>query len=153
LSIDNYNVTNLDSLKLPVKEDFTITLKNKVTKTNNQIFVQPVMFDSYTENPLKAAERLYPVDFTTALEKTFIFYLDIPEGYTVEQLPKNIKMALAQNTASLQMMSTMNENKVQVLFKLFINKSIYYQTEYLDLKAFFDELVKKQAEMLVLKKV
>jgi len=153
LSIDNFSMANLDSLQLPVKEEYTVTLKNKITKTNNQIFVQPVLFDSYSENPLKAAERVYPVDFTTATEKTFIFYLEIPEGYAVEQLPKNIKMTLPQSTASLQMMSSLNENKVQVLFKLLINKPVFYQPEYPDLKAFFDELVKKEAEMLILKKV
>ena len=153
LSIDNYTLTNLDSLQQPVKEEYTITLKNKITKTNNQIFVQPVLFDSYSENPLKAEQRVYPVDFTTATEKTFIFYLEIPEGFAVEQLPKNIKMALPQSTASLQMISSLNGNKVQVLFKLLINKPVFYQPEYLDLKAFFDELVKKQAEMLILKKV
>ena len=130
LSIDNFSMENLDSLQLPVKEEYTVTLKNKITKANNQIFVQPVLFDSYSENPLKAAERVYPVDFTTATEKTFIFYLEIPEGYAVEQLPKNIKMTLPQNTASLQMMSSLNENKVQVLFKLLINKPVFYQPEY-----------------------
>lgn len=153
LSIDNYNLSNLDSLKLPVKEELAITLKNRITKTNDQIFVQPVLFDAYSENPLKAAERVYPVDFTTAIEKTFIFYLELPDGYTVEQLPKNIKMTLPQSIASLQMMSSLNENKVQILFKLLINKPVFYQAEYPDLKAFFDELVKKQGEMLVLKKI
>jgi len=153
LSVDNYKLENLDSVQLPVKEEFNVTLKNKITKTGNEIFIQPIMFDKYTENPLKAEDRVYPVDFTTARENTQIFFLEIPDGYTIEQLPKNIKMALPQNAASFQMLSTVNENKVQVLFKFSINKPVFYQPEYLDLKTFFDELVKKQSEMLIFKHV
>ena len=153
LSIDEYAITNLDSLQLPVKEQYKVSIKNKITKTTDQIFIQPVLFDSYTENPLKAEQRIYPVDFTTGFENTFLLYLNIPEGYSVEQLPKNMKMTLPGNSASLQQLSSINDKRIQVIFKLFINKPVFYQTEYQDLKSFFDQLVKKQSEMIILKKI
>jgi len=152
LSIDNYKMIGLDSLQQPLKEDFTITIKNKVTKTNNQLFINPILFDKYAENPFKAEQRVYPVDFTTSIEKNQLFTLELPVGYSIEQLPKNVKMSLPENTASFQMLSSVTENKVQVLFKLFINKPVFYQAEYQNLKLFFDELVKKQSEMLIIKK-
>jgi hypothetical protein len=152
LSIDNYKITSLDSIQKPLQEEFTISLKNRVTKTNNQIYINPILFDKYTENPFKAEQRVYPVDFATAIESTQIFLLELPSGYSVEQLPKNIKMGLPDHTASFQMISTNNEKNVQILFKLNIDKPIFYQPEYQNLKAFFDELVKKQSEMLIIKK-
>jgi len=153
LSIENYKVTGIDSVQKPVNEEFSIVLKNRSTKANNQLYVNPLQFDKYTENPFKAEERLYPVDFLTPLERTQLLLLEIPDGYSIEQLPKNIKMVLLEKAASFSMQSTIIENKVQVLFKLNINRPVFYQKEYLDLKAFFDELVKKQSEMLILKKV
>ena len=152
LSVESYKITGLDSLQLPLSEDFKISLKNNVTKANNQIFIQPILFDKYTENPFKAADRVYPVDFTTSRESTQIFNLDIPAGYSIAQTPKNVKMSLPENTASFQMISSVNENQVQVMFKLNINKPVFYQPEYQNLKLFFDELVKKQSEMLIIKK-
>jgi len=152
LSIDAYKMTGIDSLNQPLKEEFTISLKNKATKANNQLFINPLLFEKYTENPFKADQRVYPVDFTTALDRTQIFTLELPEGYSIDQLPKNIKMALPENTANFQMVSSTSGNKVQVLFKLNINKPIFYQPEYQNLKLFFDELVKKQSEMLIIKK-
>ena len=152
LSIDNYKINSLDSIQNPLQEEFSISLKNRVTKTNNQLYINPILFDKYTENPFKAEQRVYPVDFTTALEKTQIFSLELPNGYSVEQLPKDLKMGLAGHTASFQMMSTIVDKNVQILFKLNIDKPIFYQDEYLNLKAFFDELVKKQSEMLIIKK-
>jgi len=153
LSVENYKIDNLDSIQQPVKEEFSIILKNRITKINNQMYFNPFLFDKYTENPFKAEDRVYPVDFVTPIEKTQLLSLDLPEGYSIEQLPKNIKMVLPENGASFSMQSTVNENKVQVLFKLNINKPVFFQKDYRDLKTFFDELVKKQAEMLIIKKV
>jgi len=152
MSIDNYQISGIDSLQLPLKEKFTITLKNRVTKTNNQLFINPLLFDKLTENPFKADQRVYPVDFTTPVEKTQILSLDLPAGYSIDQLPKNIKISLPENTASFQMASSFSENKVQVLFKFNINKPVFSQAEYQNLRLFFDELVKKESEMLIIKK-
>ena len=153
LSIDNYTIEGLDSIRQVLIETMSVVLKNKTTKANNQLFISPIVFDKYSENPFKAEERLYPVDFITPLEKTQMFNLELPVGYSIEQLPKNIKVSLPENSASFQMLSSVNENTVQVVFKLAINKPVFYQTEYSFLKAFFDELVKKQSEMLIIKKV
>lgn len=153
LSVDKYTISDFDSLQNPVKEDFTVVLKNKATKTNNQLFVNPILMDKWTENPFKQEQRIYPVDFTTPIEKSLIVYLELPEGYEVEQLPKNTKMALPENSASFQMQTALTESGVQMVFKFNINKPIFYTAEYPDLKIYFDELVKKQSEMLILKKI
>jgi hypothetical protein len=152
LSIENYNIKGIDSIQQPLTENLNIVLKNRTTKANNQLFINPLLFDKYTENPFKAQERVYPVDFTTPIESTQMFILELPLGYSIDQLPKNIKMSLPENAASFQMLSSVTENKVQVLFKLNINKPVFYQAEYQNLKTFFDELVKKQSEMLIIKK-
>jgi len=152
LSIENYTVTDFDSIQKPVKEDFSVILKNRVTKTNNQLFVKSMPFDDLTENPFKLEERLYPVDFVKPIEKTQLFSLEIPEGYQVDQLPKNIKITLPENTANFQMLYSSTGRIIQVLYKFNINKPVFYITEYKDLKIFFDEVVKKQSEMLIIKK-
>lgn len=153
LSIENYVLQGVDTLEQPVKEEFTIILKNKTTKASEQIFFNPIMFERYTENPFKAEDRMFPVDFVTPLDKTQMLTLELPDGYAIDQLPSNIRMTLPENSASFQMQSTVMGNKLQVLFKLRINKPVFLQKEYQDLKIFFDELVKKQSEMLILKKV
>lgn len=153
LSIENYVLQGVDTLEQPVKEEFTIILKNKITRASDQMFFNPIMFDRYTENPFKAEDRMFPVDFVTPLDQTQLIMLELPDGYAIEQLPKNIRMTLPENSASFQMHSGIVGNKVQVLFKLSINKPVFLQKDYQDLKIFFDELVKKQSEMLIVKKV
>jgi len=151
LSIENYQLKGIDSIQQPLKEDFGIVLKKRVIKTNHQLIINTILFDKITENPFKLELRQYPVDFVTPSEKTQVLRLEIPEGYEVEQMPKDIKMNLPGNTASFQMQSSINGNVIQILFKLAINKAIFNQPEYPDLKAFFNELVKKQSEMLIIR--
>jgi len=153
LSVEEYNVQNFDSLNSPVSEILKLNIKNYANKVNNQLYVSPIVFGKFSENPFKSETRLYPVDFAKPIDKKSVFMLEIPEGYAVEQLPKSIKMSLPDNSASFQMQASQMGNKVQVLFKYNINKPIYYQPEYNDLRTFFDQLVKKQSEMLVLKKI
>jgi len=153
LSVEDYQIDNLDSINNPVVEKYTIEMKNQVTKSNNQLIVNPVQFCKWKENPFKSETREYPIDFTTNLEETQILKLEVPAGYQVEKLPENVRMALPDNAATFLMQCTAMENAVQVIFRLNINKPVFLQTEYLDLKAFFDQLVKKQSEMIIIKKV
>ncbi len=153
LSIDDYSIENLDSINKPVVEKYTVEMKNQVSKSNNQLFVNPVQYSSWKENPLKSETREYPIDFQTNQEETQILKLEIPAGYQVEKLPESCRMSLADNAATFIMQSSLMENSLQVIFRLNINKPVFLQTEYLDLKAFFDQLVKKQSEMIIIKKV
>ncbi|MEI7504526.1 MAG: hypothetical protein WCJ61_14700, partial [Paludibacter sp.] len=152
LSIENYSLENFDSIDKSIKEEFSIVLKNKVTTVDNKMFISPILIGKLTENPFKANERLYPVDFTNLNEKTQVLRLELPNGYELAQLPKNVKMVLPEKSASFQIQYSVTENIVQTVFKLNINKPIFSQNEYPDLKAFYDELVNKQSEMLIIKK-
>lgn len=153
LSVNKFSITDLDSINKPLTEQFEVEVKNKVTRMNNQLFISPVLFEKFDVNPFKMPERQYPVDFITPVERMQVFYLELPEGYAVDSLPKNIRMNLPDNSASFSMQSSTSEGTVQVLFKYQISKPVFVQTEYPDLRVFFDELVKKQAEMLTIKKI
>jgi hypothetical protein len=153
LSIDKYSNANLDSLSKPFSETYSVMLKNRVTKANNQLFLEPLLFGKWAENPFKLEQRKYPVDFTTPIDRTQILHLTIPEGYIVEKLPESVKMVLPENTASFQMQFTTDERGVHVLYKLNFAKPMFLQLEYSDLKFFVDQLVKKHAEMIVIKKL
>lgn len=153
LTVDKFVINDLDSIDRPLNEQFEIELKNKVTRMNDQMFISPILFDKLEVNPFKSPNREYPVDFITPVERMQVFYLELPEGYTVESLPKNIRMNLPDNSAFFSMQSSVSEGAVQVLFKYQIAKPVFVQSQYPDLRVFFDELVKKQAEMLTIKKI
>ncbi len=153
LSIESYINKGLDSLNLPLTETMKISFKNKATKVGDQLFFNPFLFERFTENPFKAAERLYPVDFVTATDQRLNITIKIPDGWQVQELPKNVRMSLPDKSAAILFSAAIVNDIIQISFKLNINKAVFIQTEYNDLKIFFDELVKKQSEMIVLKKI
>jgi hypothetical protein len=152
LSIESYKITNLDSLNNHLLENMQVTLKNSFNRVANQIFLCPFLFDKFTENPFKAKSRLYPVDFLTPIDKKVTLNLNLADGWIIEQLPKSVRMSITDKSASFTYSILANGNQIQLAFRLLINKPVYIQTEYEELKSFFDELVKKQNEMIVLKK-
>lgn len=152
LSIENYTIKDLDSLNKSVRESFTIKLKNRITIVDGKIYIHPIQFDRYMENPFKMEDRVCPVDFTTGKEQVQIVNIEIPEGYEIDQMPNANKFSMPNSLGSCQMQSSFENGIFQLVYKLNINKPVFYQQDYSTLKSFFDQLVKMQNEMLVLKK-
>lgn len=153
LSVISCSINNLDSIYLPIKETYEVKLKNKFTTLGNLVYINPLLFEQMTSNPFKTEERKYPVDFVYPSEKTYIFKLNLPEGAQVTELPKPLTMKLEDGSASVQYQVATTGNVVQLYYKFVLNKAIYSEVEYSDLRAFFSELVKKHTEQIVIKTI
>jgi len=153
LSVTNCDITNLDSLYLPLKESYDVVLKNKVSSAGNMVYINPLMFEQIVSNPFKSEERKYPVDFIYPSEKSYLFTLNLPEGSQVVELPKSLILKLEDGSASIQYQAHATGNIVQVSFKINLSKSIYTEVEYSNLRELYSELVKKHAEQIVIKTI
>jgi hypothetical protein len=153
LKIVSYKIENLDSLYKPINEEFDVVLTNNVSEIDGELYITPLLFEQMKENPFKTTDRKYPIDFGYMRDKTIIVNYTFPQGYTVVNLPENTNMRLPGNTAVFSCKSTVTEGKITVIYKISINKSLYVQTEYADLREFYNQIVNKSAEPIVLKKI
>jgi len=151
LSVTDCNFTNLDSIYLPLQESYDVKIKNNVTTAGNMVYINPLLYEQVTSNPFKSEERKYPVDFVYPSEKTYILKLELPEGAQVAELPKPLSMKLQDGSASVRYRIDANANFVQLSYKFTLDKAVYTEKEYGDLRALFSELVKKNAEQIVIK--
>ena len=126
-------------------------IKNSITTAGNLIYINPLLYEQITSNPFKTEDRKYPVDFIFPSEKTYIFKLELPEGYQVSELPKPLSMKLQDGSASVRYRVDSSGNIVQLTYKFTLDKAVYTETEYSDLRALFSEMVKKHAEQIVIK--
>ena len=119
--------------------------------SGSQVYINPLLFEQMTSNPFKAEERKYPVDFISPSDLTYLFKLTLPDGATITELPKPVSMKLADGSAAFFYQLTAKDNVIQLTYRFRINKAIFPENEYANLRALFSELIKKHAEQIVLK--
>ena len=153
MKVTSHTIENLDSLYQPVTEEFEVVINNAVSDMDGELYIIPLLFEQIKENPFKVSERKYPIDYGYARDKTIIANFIIPQGYTVANLPANIAMKLSGNAASFSCKSGVTGGKISIVFKFNINNSVILQTQYADLREFYNQIVAKQAEPIVLKKI
>jgi hypothetical protein len=153
LKIVSHKIDNLDSLYKPLNEEFQIVSNNSVSEIDGELYIMPLLFEQIKENPFKVSKREYPIDFGYAREKTIIVNYNIPKGYTVVNMPANVSLKLSENSASFSCKSSVTEGRVTLMYKFNINNSLFLQTQYADLREFYNQVIAKHAEPIVLKKI
>ena len=152
LAVDNYELINLDSLHKPYKESLKVEISDNSLVAGNLISFTPLLFDQWVTNPFKLEERKFPVDFTYPQIYKDIINFEIPEGYVLDEKPADLLIALADGKTKFTYRTALNGNRLSISSVLDIGKPLYNYDEYEALKTFFNQVVSKQAERVVLKK-
>ncbi len=89
--ISNFVIDSLDKYEneLGIKYDFDL-----VGEKEDIIYMNPMFGEGYKENPFKSAERFYPVEMPYTMDETYNLQMEVPQGYTVDELPKSIVVKL-----------------------------------------------------------
>ncbi len=95
---DNFAIdfNDIDS-KVLESGDFESTMKfsseNLIDKIGKKMIINPMLFLSKSSNEFDQTDtRKYLIDFTSPFTRVKKIILEIPEGYTVEEMPKNKKI-------------------------------------------------------------
>jgi len=131
-------------------EKLNITLHDE--DVSDQIYLSPLLFSKETDNPFKLKKRLYPVDLAYPVSRSDVVKMNIPEGYSVVELPESVRMKIPDGTASFDFFVEQKDNAVSILSKIKFSKTMYSPEEYHTLKQLYDKIIEKHAEQLVLKK-
>ena len=86
------------------------------------------------------------------MKNRYIVNIAIPDGYSVESLPESTVFNLGENTGSFRYLISQNGNKLQLSVEFSINKSFIAAEEYGNLKKFYELLIAKENEKVVLSK-
>ena len=87
------------------------------------------------------------------VEENFVATYTIPEGYVIEEIPKGAKVTLPDDGGRFTYFIGVGEGgKISISSKIQLKKAMYFAEEYETLRAFYDQIVQKHAEQIVLKK-
>jgi len=77
----------------------------------------------------------------------------VPKGYKVESLPESAMVKMNEDGANFKYIISQSANFLRIETSIDLNKSIYASSDYEYLKNFFDEIVSKHSEAIVLSKI
>ena len=117
------------------------------------VFIKPMLSKMVTENPLKNENRATPIDFTYPLRDAHMMGLRIPKEYEIVQLPQPIKVLLPNNGGTFIYNVIEMDHIVHLSSTILLEKTTFTPQEYQGIRDFFEYVVNKHQEDIVLKKI
>jgi hypothetical protein len=142
-SLDNYN----EPLYMHYDLEFDNLLKQDI------LYFKPILGSSMKSNPFTDGERMYPVEMPYKMDNVYLLSMDIPKGFQVDDLPKSTRITLGKNEGIFEYIIQLNPDNIQMQVHLKLNKANFRTEEYASLREFFNYVVKKENEQIVLKKI
>lgn len=150
--LSNSEVLNLDSLSKGLTLKGEITLKDRLTVAGDMIYFSPIIFHQMKENPFKLEKRDYPVEFSSPMSGMKTVQITIPDNFKVEELPKPVALVLPDKSARFTFNALQNGNTITFTSIFQIQKDMYLPEEYANLREFYNMVVNKEQEQVILKK-
>jgi len=153
IEISNYKVENAKKVEGDVIESFNYYQEDGADVIGDKLYIQPFSIFKIKENPFKLEERLFPVDFGYPFKSNYLASISMPKGYTVESTIKPIIIKLPNNLGQFKYYTSVVGNKINLTINFEIKKAIISPSNYLFLKEFFNQMIIKQSEKVVLSKI
>ena len=117
------------------------------------IFAYNILCFGEKENPFKADERKFDVDYGAPRDDYYQLTLTLPEGYKVEETPQPIRIQMPENAMKFEYLIAVKDNIISINTKLNIKKASFISTDYPFLKQFYGQMLAKMGKQIVLTKV
>ena len=153
LIVSNLKLEGKQNLLKPVKVTYDFKMDNAVEEIGDKLYFSPLLFLSTEENPFKQDIRMLPIDLRYPASNKYMINITLPEGYDVESLPENEVFDFADNTGQFKYIINQNGRFLQVSMELNINTSFILPENYTFFKQFFTQIIEKESEKIVLKKI
>jgi len=150
ITIDSIALENLDKDSLPLVQK--VYFNEQLNASGEYQYFSVNLFTGLEKNPFVADERISDVFFGILQNHSLIANINIPEGYTFEELPKNIKMIMPDTSITIRRMSQVSNEHLMLRIDLEFKKPFYSAQEYDGFKEFYKKLFDLLNEQFVIKK-
>ncbi|HNR06677.1 MAG TPA: DUF3857 domain-containing protein [Saprospiraceae bacterium] len=146
-------MTNFNDYQKDIILDAKIKTRGNMEVTDELIYFTPIQMEKLVDNPLKIEDRQFPVEFEYPWLVNATVEIRIPESYDLESTPKSAIFQNASKTAKFTFgVEVVSGNTLKISSLIFLTKAQYEVDEYEGLRDFFNLVVSKHAEQVVLKK-
>lgn len=142
-----------DMKKYSSSASYNYTYEDELTESGDRIYINPFVTRFHSKDSFKSIKREYPIDFPYAYMVNYMFTLDIPEGYMVEQLPENALVKLQGLDATLKLLASERGPAIMISFSYTQNKMTGLASDYESIREFWQYMNDVYESMIVLKKI
>lgn len=153
IELSDYKRTNEKELLLPVIESFSFAGANLSEVIGDKIYINPMLFFVDEKNPFKQEKREYPIDFGFPFVDKYNISIKIPDNYTVENLPKSLGVVMEDNIGGFKFDIAFNENRIQLSVVHQVNDAVIPIDKYEIIKEYYKQMIAKESEKIVLKRI
>ena len=149
--IDNVHYDSLKLLKEPVALKYDLILKS--FKDEDIVYFNPLLAEGLKSNPFKAAQRFYPVEMPYTFDDFYLFTMEIPKGYKIDEIPKSVRLNFNEDEGMFEYLISADNQYIQMKVRLVMKRATYVNEDYQYLRDFYTYIVNKEAEQIVFKKI
>lgn len=135
--LSNFAVKNIRELNLPFVFSFE---RNIPYEKEKKLILSPFMGNFHKDNKFRQESRTLPIDMVYKLSEAYNSEIMIPEGYSIEYIPEDIKHI--GNVINYKYTTLVEGNKIKIKADYQFNKSLFEPEEYNELKETFAHLIK-----------
>lgn len=150
--IDSMEIINADNDTLPLQHSYRFSIP--LNQTGEYLLVPFNLFTSFQSNPFISDKRLSNINFGFRQEVNLNVYINLPDNYTVDEMPKSVQLVNRDKTMLLTRQLFKDEPNKRIIARLILDfsKSLYPAEEYGDIKEFYKKMFELLDEQIVLKK-
>ncbi len=120
--------------------------------TDEFLYINPLVFPYTIKNQFTQVERQLPVELPFAYTVRIISSLTLPEGYSVEELPKPGLITLGEKDIYCRYSVQVTGNTLNTSYLFTLSRTEFAAAHYKQLQTVWENIVQKNNEMVVLKK-
>ncbi|MFY7672017.1 hypothetical protein ACOSP6_13100 [Tenacibaculum sp. MEBiC06402] len=141
IEVDEFEI--LSKKEQRIKTSFTVSIPD-IDTSQKQIRFSPFIVDKYKENPFKFNQRYYPIDLGYKWSDSYTIFINAPEGYELLKIPLTKNYKIPYNGGELEYKVQRSGENLKITMNIKLNRNKYNNTEYLNLKKFFKEIITLQ---------
>lgn len=150
--VSNVEFENLKTLYTPVVLNYDFEKADAIEEVGGKLYLSPMLQMAFGESPFMLEDRKYPIDFKYPFKDRYLITIAIPEGYTVESMPESASFGMERNILGFRYAISNTGGKIQLSVEFSVNEPFIGAEEYVGLKKFFELLIEKEKEKVVLVK-
>ena len=150
MKIDSLVVENMDNDTLPIMQSFNFSVPT--ASSSDYHYFSLNLFTGLEKNPFIADQRQTDVFYGVTQDYTIDCVVSLPDGYKMDDLPKNVKMITPDTSIVFTRKSEYQDGLLSVLIHLEFKAPMYPMTDYDVFKEFYKKLFDFLNDKFVYKK-